>query len=109
MCEEESIESRIQLLVEGNDHRNFFRAFISHILLEDIQVRSFGGVNDLSRFLPAFVSWIVWRFGTIQDFENRYKESESYGTRKARLQARFRVFRAGFASSLRRAGLTIPD
>ena len=25
MHEEESIESHVQLLVEGNDHRNFFR------------------------------------------------------------------------------------
>jgi len=53
---QESIESRIQLLVEGNDQRNFFRAFISHLAIEDIQVWNFGGVRDLSRFLRAFVS-----------------------------------------------------
>ena len=97
MCEEESIESRIQLLVEGNDHRNFFRAFISHILLEDIQVRSFGGVNDLSRFLPAFVNdpgfrESVQRVGIVRDAE---------GSSASAFQS--------VQSSLRRAGLTVPD
>ena len=75
MCQEERIESRIQLLVEGNDHRNFFRAFMSHLLLEDIQVRSFGGVNDLSRFLRAFVNdpgfrETVQRVGIVRDAED---------------------------------------
>lgn len=56
MAEQEKIESRIQLLVEGNDQRNFFRAFVSYLALEDIQIRDFGGVGDLGRFLRAFVN-----------------------------------------------------
>ena len=50
------IESKIQLLVEGNDQRNFFRAFVRHLAIEDAQIWNYGGVNDPGRFLRAFVS-----------------------------------------------------
>ena len=56
MNEQERIASRIQLLVEGNDQRNFFRAFVRHLAIEDAQIWNYGGVNDLGRFLRAFVS-----------------------------------------------------
>ena len=41
----EEIKSEIQLLVEGNDQRNFFEAFIDHLSLENIQIQNFGGVE----------------------------------------------------------------
>lgn len=46
----QNIDSGVQLLVEGNDQRNFFEAFIDHLSLKNIQVRNYGGVNDLRRF-----------------------------------------------------------
>lgn len=50
-----TIEHSVQLLVEGNDPRNFFEAFIEHLGLAGIQVQNFGGVNELNRFLQGFV------------------------------------------------------
>ena len=52
----EEIKSAIQLLVEGNDSRNFFEAFIEHLSLADIQIQNFGGVYELSGFLRALVN-----------------------------------------------------
>ena len=50
----EEIKSEIQLLVEGNDQRNFFEAFISHIYRSQIsRFRTFGGVSELSGFLAC--------------------------------------------------------
>ena len=37
------IKSEIQLLVEGNDPRNFFEAFIRHLSLANIQIQNCGG------------------------------------------------------------------
>ena len=51
----EQITNPIQLLVEGKDPLNFFEAFARHLTLEDIEIKSFGGVNDLGGFLQAFV------------------------------------------------------
>lgn len=48
-----SIEAPTQLLVEGNDQRNFFEAFAGHLGFHDVQVRSFGGVDELGAFLEA--------------------------------------------------------
>ena len=50
-----SIEYPVQLLVEGNDPRNFFEKFIAHLDLAGIQVQNFGGVDELTRFLKGFV------------------------------------------------------
>ena len=55
MPEPNTIESKIQLLVEGNDQRNFFEAFIDHLSLADIQIQNFGGVTDLRPFLSILV------------------------------------------------------
>lgn len=69
----ERIESEIQLLVEGNDQRNFFEALVAHLSLEKIQIRNFGGVNDLGRFLLAFVNMpnfqAVQSMGIVRDAE----------------------------------------
>lgn len=69
-----SINSAIQLLVEGNDPRNFFRAFIKHLSLANIQIQNFGGVNELGSFLRAFVNapgfQTVQSIGIIRDAED---------------------------------------
>ena len=64
MSEAEQIESGIQLLVEGNDQRNFFEAFKRHLSLESIQIRSYGGGQDFREFLKGFVQ--IDGFGTVQ-------------------------------------------
>ena len=56
MGEPTEIEEEIQLLVEGNDQRNFFDAFVRHLSLRDIQIQNFGGVNELRGFLSALVN-----------------------------------------------------
>ena len=50
------ISTGVQLLVEGNDQRNFFEAVIEYLVLEHVQVWNFGGVDDLGKFLRAFVN-----------------------------------------------------
>ena len=50
------LSRRKQLLVEGNDQRNFFEAFARHLGLADaVQVCNFGGIDELRGFLAAFV------------------------------------------------------
>ena len=56
MPEIAAMTSPIQLLVEGNDQRNFFEAFIEHLSLENIQIQNFGGVNELRGFLLALAN-----------------------------------------------------
>lgn len=56
MAQHERIERPKQLLVEGNDDRNFFEAFVEHLSLPEIQVWSFGGKDQLRRFLSGFIS-----------------------------------------------------
>lgn len=68
------IKSAIQLLVEGNDQRNFFEAFIDHLSLENIQIQNFGGVSELRDFLEGLVSstgfrQIVQSLGIVRDAE----------------------------------------
>ena len=97
MSARERIESSIQLLVEGNDQVNFFRAFIRHLAIKDIQIWNFGGVNDLGRFIRAFVNEpgfreSVHRIGIVRDAEN---SAES-------------AFQS-VQSTLERAGLSVPD
>lgn len=70
-----AIERPVQLLVEGNDGLNFFCAFIKHLGLRDnVQVRNFGGVSELSGFLQAFADLPEFRqavrsLGIIRDAE----------------------------------------
>lgn len=68
------IKSEIQLLVEGNDPRNFFEAFLRHLSLSNIQIQNFGGVNELRGFLRAFADTprfyeVVESIGIVRDAE----------------------------------------
>lgn len=49
------ITSETVLLVEGNDHRNFFEAFRDHLRISPLQVFNYGGVDELSDCLTSFV------------------------------------------------------
>lgn len=68
------IESETQLLVEGNDQRNFFEALVKHNSLENIQIQDFGGVTELGRFLRGFVNVpgfeSVQSIGIVRDAED---------------------------------------
>ena len=80
MAQPKEIESRVQLLVEGNDQRNFFEAFIEHLSLADIQIQNFGGVNDLRAFLLALVNApgfrdIVQSVGIVRDAETSAQDA----------------------------------
>lgn len=55
MAQDISIEAQIQILVEGNDDRNFFRAFANHCRIDGFQVQPYGGAPGLGRFLKTFV------------------------------------------------------
>jgi hypothetical protein len=69
----EEIKSAIQLLVEGNDPRNFFEAFVEHLSIENIQIQNFGGVSELGGFLHALVNepsfQTVQSIGIVRDAE----------------------------------------
>ena len=97
MPEPNTIESRIQLLVEGNDQRNFFEAFIDHLSLADIQIQNFGGVTDLRPFL----SILVKRSG----FRETVKSVGIVRDAETSAQAAFQSVR----SSLENAGLPVPN
>lgn len=90
------IESAVQLLVEGNDPRNFFEAFVEHLSLANIQIQNFGGVYELSGFLRALVNapgfQIVQSIGIVRDAETSAE----------------RAFQS-VQSSLERARLPVPD
>ena len=92
----EEIKSAIQLLVEGNDPRNFFEAFVEHLSLADIQVQNFGGIYELRGFLRALVNapgfQIVQSIGIVRDAEISAE----------------RAFQS-VQSSLERAKLPVPD
>ena len=91
------IESPVQLLVEGNDQRNFFEAFIEHLSLSNIQVQDFGGVSELRGFLRALVD--------APDFRSSV---QSVGiVRDAEISATG-AFQS-VQSSLENAGLPVPD
>ena len=73
-----SIDDPVQLLVEGNDPRNFFEKFIAYLDLAGIQLQNFGGVNDLRGFLEGFVLAPgfarVRSIGIVRDAERRVGE-----------------------------------
>lgn len=86
-----------QLLVEGNDQRNFFEAFARHLGLADaVQICNFGGVDQLRTFLAAFVKMpdfgSVRSVGIVRDAE----DSEDAAFRSVQ-------------SSLGNANLPVPD
>ncbi len=90
------IKSAIQLLVEGNDPRNFFEAFVEHLSLANIQIQNFGGVYELSGFLRALVNapgfQTVQSIGIVRDAETSAE----------------RAFQS-VQSSLERVRLPVPD
>lgn len=93
----EDISTGVQLLVEGNDLRNFFEALVRHMERDDIQVRNFGGVNELRGFLPGFVAMpgfgeTVRSLGIVRDAETD-------------AQGAFQSVQSG----LRNAGLPMPN
>ncbi len=91
------LEASTQLLVEGNDQRNFFEAFVAYLGISRIQVQNFGGVNDLAGFMMNLVA-----MGELWD------GVQSIGiVRDAELSAS-----SAFQSvqgSLAKAGLSVPD
>lgn len=90
------IESEVQILVEGNDQRNFFEAFVKHLSLANIQIQNFGGVDQLRDFLEGLVDatgfQAVKSVGVVRDAETS-------------AQAAFQSVQ----SSLRNAGLPVPN
>ena len=94
------IVSNTQLLVEGNDQRNFFEALINHIQhisVENIQIQNFGGVGELRSFLETFAA----------SDEFKYRVQSLGIVRDAETSARS-AFQS-VQSSLRNAGLPAPD
>ena len=90
------IESAAQLLVEGNDQRNFFEAFTSHLGIQDVQIQNFGGVNDLTGFLQGLVAedWFHQRVRSIGIVRDAERNAHS-------------AFQSA-QDSLRNAGLVVP-
>ena len=91
------IKSAVQLLVEGNDQRNFFEAFTNHLSITNVQIQNFGGVSQLSDFLEGFVGATGFRetvrsLGIVRDAET------SAGGAFQSVQ-----------SALRNAALPVPD
>ena len=89
--------SAIQLLVEGNDQRNFFDAFVEHMGLSGFQIQNFGGVDELNSFLGVMVKQsgfhaTVKMLGIVRDAETSAE----------------RAFQS-VQSSLRNAQLPMPD
>ena len=69
-----AIRSRIQVLVEGNDQRNFFEAVVDHLELEGVQIQNFGGVDELRPFVSDIAKSeefadIVESLGIVRDAE----------------------------------------
>lgn len=68
-----SIDSDVQLLVEGAHLRHFVSALLKDLSRDDVEIQNFGGVNDLRLFLVGFVQSPnfrrVTRFGIVRDAE----------------------------------------
>ena len=92
----EEIKSAIQLLVEGNDPRNFFEAFVEHLSLANIQIQNFGGMSELGGFLRALVN--APGFQTVQSLGIVRDAETSAGGAFQSVQ-----------SALRNAALSVPD
>ena len=92
----QQVNTSIQLLVEGNDQRNFFRAIINHIGISGVQIQNFGGVTELRDFLSALVNQ--------DDF---YETVKSVGIARDAEESAQSAFQS-VQSSLRNAGLPAP-
>ena len=120
--EEIRIESEFQLLVEGNDERNFFEAFIDHLSINvqvqsfdrknfcskcsqsipDIQIQNFKSKDKLRKFLPMFVVAPGFRdkvrsIGIVRDAEMQDAEKSAENAFKS------------VQDALKNAGLPAPD
>ena len=51
----------MQLLVEGNDERNFFEAFAEHLSLGNVQIQAFDGKDRLRGSLETLASATAFR------------------------------------------------
>ena len=86
-----------QLLVEGNDQRNFFAAMLRHLNLGGVQIHNFGGVNELGFYL-----------GNLADSDGFDRIVKSVGiVRDAEISAAD-AFRS-VQGALRNAGLDVPN
>ena len=56
-----AIRGEVQLLVEGNDERNFFEAFADHLALGNVQIQVFGGKDQLREFLETLAGATAFR------------------------------------------------
>ena len=67
------IEERKQIIVEGRDAQEFFRALLKHMGVANIQVQDFGGVSELRGFLKALCNmpgfYGVSSLGIVRDAE----------------------------------------
>ena len=55
------IEEEVQLLVEGNDERNFFEAFAEHLGLPNVQIQVLDGKDRLRDFLETLARVTAFR------------------------------------------------
>lgn len=92
-----NIHSPVQLLVEGNDDKNFFEALSTYMGIDNcIQVQNFGGSNRLRKFLAGFV------------LEPKFRTVKRIGiTRDADDNAQGAF--TSVCDSLRNAGLPVPN
>ena len=110
----ERIKHGTQLLVEGNDARNFFEALVAHMALAGVQVQNFGGVTQLRRFLSAFVNiprfQEVGSIGIVRDAELRDAERAAAEPRQDGTQddQATRAFQS-VQDSLRHVALPVPE
>ena len=67
------IEQEIQLLVEGNDERNFFEAFIEHLRLRGVRVQVLDGKDRLLESLVTLAEATAFRtvksVGVVRDVD----------------------------------------
>lgn len=101
-----TISAETLLLVEGNDHRNFFEAFSKHLGISQMNIEDFGGVSQLSEYLSALVKSRefarVRRLGIVRDAEDSARSAF-----QSVCSALGKANRA--LSELDRANLVLPD
>lgn len=69
---------RVQLLVEGNDQRNFFEALTKFLRIKNtVQIRNFGGTDQFHDYLLGFKNEPgfnkIQRIGVIRDAESNFE------------------------------------
>ena len=98
MPDVQPIEKSIQLLVEGNDERNFFEAFLRHLdISHNVQVQSFDGVSQLALFVETLAA--------TDEFKDRVESLGVVRDAETSAQSAFQSIQR----SLLVAGLPVPD